>query len=277
MSIPSNDLLRSLAPISVTAWAEIEKEAKRTLVDMLAGRKLVDFSGPHGWQFSAVDLGRTRALAPPPQPGMQPKLRRVQPLLELHMPFEVSREELNAIDRGARDPDLGPEHEAARKAALAEDSILFHGYEPAGIQGIMQAAAERRLPIGDDFAAYPALVAEAVQRLRSDGVDGPFAIALGPRCFAGLGKTTVNGYPVIGHLRRLVDGPIISAPGIDGATVLSTRGGDFELTVGRDWSIGYLDHSASAVSLYLVQSFTFQVLSAEAAVPLTYKASAKAA
>lgn len=276
MSTPSNDLLRSLAPISGKAWGEIEKEARRTLVDMLAGRKLVDFSGPHGWQFSAVDLGRTQALSPPPQPGMQPKLRRVQPLLELNMPFEVSREELNAIDRGARDPDLGAVHEAARKAALAEDSILFHGYEPAGIQGIMQVASDRKLPIGDDFTAYPALVAEAVQTLRSGGVDGPFAVALGPRCFAGLGKTTVNGYPVIGHLRRLVDGPIISAPGIDGATVLSTRGGDFELTVGRDWSLGYLDHSASSVSLYLVQSFTFQVLAAEAAVPLTYLASAQA-
>lgn len=277
MSMPRSDLLRSLAPISAKSWAEIEKEAKRTLVDMLAGRKLVDFSGPHGWEFSAVDLGRTRTLAAAAQPGVQPRLRRVQPLLELHVPFEVSREELNAIDRGARDPDLDPVHEAARRAALAEDGVIFHGHAGAGIQGLMEASADRRLSIGDDFSAYPALVAEAMQTLRSGGVDGPFALALGPRCFAGLAKTTVNGYPVIEHLRRLIDGPIVPAPGIDGATVLSTRGGDFELTVGRDWSIGYLDHSAASVNLYLLQSFTFQVLAAEAAVPLAYLASAKPA
>jgi uncharacterized linocin/CFP29 family protein len=72
------------------------------------------------------------------------------------------------------------------------------------------------------------------------------------------------------HVRRLLDGPIVWAPAVDGAVVLSLRGGDFELTVGQDFSIGYLEHTASAVRLYLQESFTFRVLSAEAAVPLAY-------
>jgi uncharacterized linocin/CFP29 family protein len=71
-------------------------------------------------------------------------------------------------------------------------------------------------------------------------------------------------------VRRLLDGPIVWAPGLEGAAVLSLRGGDFELTVGQDWSIGYLDHSAEAVRLYLQESFTFRVLAPEAAVPLGY-------
>jgi uncharacterized linocin/CFP29 family protein len=72
------------------------------------------------------------------------------------------------------------------------------------------------------------------------------------------------------HVRRLLDGPIVWAPAVDGAVVLSVRGGDFELTVGQDFSIGYLEHTASAVRLYLQESFTFRVLAAEAAVPLAY-------
>jgi uncharacterized linocin/CFP29 family protein len=33
--------------------------------------------------------------------------------------------------------------------------------------------------------------------------------------------------------------------------VLTTRGGDFELNLGQDVSIGYLSHTDSAVKLYL--------------------------
>jgi uncharacterized linocin/CFP29 family protein len=72
------------------------------------------------------------------------------------------------------------------------------------------------------------------------------------------------------HVRRLLDGPLVWAPAVDGAAVLSLRGGDFELTVGQDFSIGYLEHNASVVRLYLQESFTFRVIAAEAAVPLAY-------
>jgi uncharacterized linocin/CFP29 family protein len=272
-----NDLLRDLAPISEAAWTEVEKEARRTLTRLLAARKLVDFVGPQGWTVSAISNGRTKTLAAAPEPGVEARLRRVQPLVELHIPFELDRRELEGVDRGARDPDLTPLRKAARAAALAEDRTVFHGFAEAYIEGIFQAAADRTLTIGGDYADYPGLVAEATQRLRSEGVEGPYGIALGPRCYTGLTRTTVGGYPVIDHVRRLLKGPIVSAPGVTGAAVLSLRGGDFELTVGRDLSIGYLDHDAATVRLSLQQSFTFQVLSPEAAVPLSYPAEAAAA
>jgi uncharacterized linocin/CFP29 family protein len=58
---------------------------------------------------------------------------------------------------------------------------------------------------------------------------------------------------------------------VDGAVVMSVRGGDFELTVGQDFSIGYLEHDATSVRLCLLESMTFRVLTPEAAVPLAYK------
>ena len=267
-----NDLLRELAPVSAAAWKEIEAEAKRTLKAMLAARKLVDFSGPLGWDAGAIGLGRAQSLKKAPQPGVEARLRKVQPLVELRVPFELSREELEAVARGAKDIGLDAVREAARAAALAEDRAVFHGYAEAGIGGVIEASARSQCAITEDYTAYLGSVAEAIHKLRTAGIGGPYAIALGPRCFTGLSKTLLGGFPALEQLRRLLDGPIVSAPAVDGAVVLSTRGGDFELTVGQDFSIGYLDHTASKVRLYLQESMTFRVLSPEAAVPLSYAA-----
>lgn len=266
-----NDLLRELAPVSDAAWEEIDGEARRTLKVTLAARRLVDFSGPLGTGACAVNLGRVEALQKGPAPGIEAQLRTSLPLVEFRTPFEMARREIEAIGRGSKRPDLGPVTEATRKAALAEDRAIFHGFAPARVEGLCEAAAEGALRLSDDFEKYPGVVAEATGRLRESGIDGPYAIALGPRCYTGLTRTTTSsGYPVIEHVRRLLDEPVIWAPGLDGAVVASLRGGDFELTVGQDFSIGYLDHSASTVHLYLQESFTYRTLAPEAAVPLRY-------
>ena len=268
-----NDLLRERAPLSSEAWSAIDEEARRTLKTLLAARRLVDFRGPLGWPAGSIETGRTEKLSPPLQEGVASRIRVVQPLTEIRVVFELSREELEAIGRGAQDPNLDPVRDAARAAAIAEDRAIFQGYAPAGIRGIFPAAADRSLSIPSSFDAYPDVVSEATHRLRSAGVGGPYGIALGPRCYAGLTRSTQRGYPIINHVRAMVDGPIVWAPAADGAVVLSLRGGDFELTVGQDFSIGYLDHTGTSVLLYLQESFTFRVLAPEAAVPLVYPAS----
>jgi uncharacterized linocin/CFP29 family protein len=263
-------LHRHLAPISGEAWAQIEEEAKRTLTTTLAARKLIDFEGPKGWDKSAVATGRVKAIEPGPRAGVTAAVRQTLPLIELRAVFELSRSELDAVDRGAENPDLDPVIAAARQIALAEDGAVFHGYSGGGIAGIVEEAPGGSIPITHNYEDYPVAVAQAITRLRNAGVDGPYAIALGPQCYVGLTDSTKNGYPVIQHVRRLIDGPIVYAPAVDGAVVLSMRGGDFKLTVGGDFSIGYLDHTAATVTLYLEESFTFQVLSPQAAVRLAY-------
>ena len=267
-----NDLLRQHAPISAQAWSEIDAEATRTLKTLLAARRLVDFNGPLGWEAAAIPTGRTQKLSASLQEGVASRRRESLPLIEIRVPFELSREELEAIGRGAKDADLDPVRNAARAAGIAEDRAIFQGYAAAGIEGILAASSHNELSIPEDYGAYPDVVAEATHRLRSAGVSGPYGIALGPRCYTGLTRSTLRGYPIINHVRELVDGPIVWAPAADGAIVLSLRGGDFELTVGQDFSVGYLDHTGTSVLLYLQETFTFRVLSPEAAVPLTYPA-----
>lgn len=265
-----NHLFHELAPISAAGWAAIEEESGQTLRTYLAGRKLVDFSGPHGWEHSAVDLGRVQTITSS-RPDVGASLRRVQPLVELRTDFTVSRTELDAIERGSQSPDLDPVRDAAVRLAEAEDKAIFHGFGAAGIQGLGEASEHAAVAIPGNYEDYPRAVASAVAALRAAGVDGPYAIALGPRCYTGVVETTQGGYPVLNHIRMILDGPIIWAPAVDGAVVLSTRGGDFELTCGQDFSIGFASHDAGGVSLYLQESFTFRVHTPEAAVALVYK------
>jgi uncharacterized linocin/CFP29 family protein len=161
--------------------------------------------------------------------------------------------------------------DAARRLAIAEDGAVFHGDEAARVTGIAASSPHAKLPIGDDYREYPGTVARAVAILQTAGVAGPYAVALGPRCYTGVVETTeMGGYPVLEHLRLIAGGPVLWAPAVDGAVVLSQRGGDMLLTLGQDVSIGDLDHDATSVHLYLEESFTFQVLTPEAAVHLAY-------
>ncbi|MBV8712363.1 MAG: encapsulin, partial [Solirubrobacterales bacterium] len=89
-----NHLLRSLAPISDDGWKMLDEEARERLEPALAGRRLVDFSGPHGWEYSATNLGRIAPLATAPCDGVTGKRRQVLPLVEVRADFDLSREEL---------------------------------------------------------------------------------------------------------------------------------------------------------------------------------------
>ena len=265
-----NHLFRERAPITAAGWEEIEKEARRTLRALLAARRVVDFKGPLGWSASDVELGRANPIGSPPgATDVQARLRRIQPLVELRIPFDMSRAELDAIDRGARDPDLDAVTAAAREIAIAEDRSIFHGYKAAHITGICEARKGVAVPLGSSHADYPGAVSAALTKLRDEGIEGPFAVVLNEQLYKDLAARTDSGYPILSHVQRLVDGDIVWAAGLDGGLVLSMRGGDFELTVGQDFSIGYLEHDLKSVRLYIEESFTFLVLTNQAAVPLT--------
>jgi uncharacterized linocin/CFP29 family protein len=119
---------------------------------------------------------------------------------------------------------------------------------------------------------YPDAIAQGLSRLRLVGVNGPYAVLLGADAYTALAETRDHGYPVLEHVKRIVDGKIIWAPAIQGAFVVTTRGGDFDLHIGQDVSIGYLSHTDTAVKLYLQETFTFLFLTAEAAVALAQPA-----
>jgi uncharacterized linocin/CFP29 family protein len=267
-----NHLLRSHAPISDAGWQLLDDEARQRLAPALAARKLVDFAGPHGWSHSATNLGRTSLLASAPGEGVTGLQRRVLGLVEARVDFEVSLEELRDADRGAADADLDELDRAAHRIAVAENVAVFHGWSGA-ITGITQASPHEPVPLGEPAEEYPSAVAAAVERLLSSGIAGPYALALGAEEHQRVSETAEHGgYPLLEHLRRILDGPIVWAPGVQGAVLVSQRGGDFLFDCGQDLSIGYDSHDDRVVRLYLQASFSFQATTPDAAVALVRQA-----
>ena len=263
-----NNLHRELAPISDAAWAEIEEETTRTLKRYLAGRRVVDVPSPAGLALPGIATGHLRPIASPAEEIIASQ-REIKPLVEVRVPFELSRQAVDDVERGSDDSDWQPAKDAAKKLAFAEDRAIFNGYREADIQGIREETSNPIATLPADVRDYPDAVAQALSQLRLVGVNGPYSVLLGANEYTELAETRDHGYPVLEHVKRIVDGNIIWAPAIEGAFVLTTRGGDFELSIGQDVSIGYLSHTDSAVRLYLQETFVFRVLTSEAAVALS--------
>jgi uncharacterized linocin/CFP29 family protein len=263
-----NNLYRELAPITDEAWNEIEQEATRTFKRHIAGRRVVDVSEPGGPVTAAVSTGHLIDVSAPGD-GVIAHLREALPLVRLRVPFTVKRIDVDDVERGSQDSDWDAVKEAARKLAFAEDRAIFEGYEAASIGGIRKCSSNPALALPEDPREIPDVIAQALSELRLAGVDGPYAVLLSADVYTRVSETTAHGYPILEHINRLVDGDIIWAPAIDGAFVLSTRGGDFDLQLGTDVAIGYLSHDADAVQLYLQETLTFLCYTAEASVALT--------
>ena len=262
-----NNLHRELAPISNAAWAQIDEEASRTLKRYLAGRRVVDLQGPSGVSLAAVGTGHLQTIAAPGD-GVLARQREAKALVELRVPFDLDRQMIDDVERGAKDSDWQPAKDAAKKIAFAEDGAIFEGYAAAGIPGIRQGTSNPPMTLPNDVRNYPDAVAQAINQLRLVGVDGPYSVLLSADAYTALAEARDYGDPVLEHVRRIVTGEIIWAPAISGAFVLTTRGGDFDLYVGQDFSIGYASHTDTAVRLYLQETFTFLLLTTEAAVAL---------
>ncbi|MFT3975083.1 MAG: family 1 encapsulin nanocompartment shell protein [Amaricoccus sp.] len=261
-------LYRELAPINAAAWAEIEEEARRTLARILGARRVVDVHGPEGFDLAAVGTGHLQPAAAVAE-GVESTRREVNPLVELRVPFDLSRGAIDDVARGSRDSDWQPLKEAAARIALAEDRMVFSGYPDAGVKGILPESSNPAVPLPADVADYPEAVAHAISDLLLAGVNGPYALVLGTVPYRLATGGAEDGYPVLKHLEKLVDVPVVWSPAIEGGAVLTLRGGDFDLWLGQDISIGYAGHTRETVSLYLQESLTFQMQTSEAIVVLT--------
>lgn len=263
-----NNLHRHLAPVSTSAWEQIEDEARRTFKRNVAARRVVDVSGPHGVDLAAVGSGHLNDTDSH-VPGVDVRLRDSQPLVELRVLFTLAREAVDSVERGSQDADWQPVKDAATDLALAEDRAIIDGFAPASIGGIRPGSSNAALPLPADSRELPDAVAQAASVLRLAGVDGPYSLLVSASTYTTLAETTDNGNPILRHVQRLLgDGGVLWAPAIDGALLLSGRGGDYELTLGEDVAIGYQSHDQDTVTLYLQESMTFRAFTAEASVSL---------
>lgn len=260
-----SDLNRNLAPIPEEAWEFIEEEAKEVLDIKLFGRKAVDFVGPKGLQYAALNTGR-RVELDSSADGVDYSQREVLPLVELEVPFSLELAEIEALVRGAEDVESDPVREAATKVAQAENEAIFYGLEEAEIQGIAEVAEHSLTDVESDLVTS---VVNGVKSLAGDGVEGPYNLLLGTKLYSLLYNLDDQGYTIEKRLQDIIKGKVRIVPTLgDQGLLLPTRGEDFELIVGRDLSIGFDQRVEDELQFFFTQSFTFRVNSPEAAVVL---------
>ena len=91
---------------------------------------------------------------------------------------------------------------------------MFHGWDGA-ITGIAEASPHEQMPLGETAERYPRHVAAAVERLLESGITGPYGLALGPDQHRRVIETAEHGgYPLLDHLSKILEGPIVWAPGV---------------------------------------------------------------
>ena len=188
-----NNLYRELAPISEAAWSQIEEETSRTFKRYLAGRRIVDIEGPGGVALPAIGTGHLHNIEAPSD-GIIACQRGVNALIELRVPFELSRQQIDDVERGANDSDWQPAKDAAQRLAFAEDRAIFEGYAAGGIGGIRKGTSNPVMALPADVRAYPDAIAKAVSQLRLVGVNGPYSALLGADAYTSLSETSDHGY-----------------------------------------------------------------------------------
>lgn len=259
-------LKRNIAPITAEAWKEIDAQASAMLRALLAGRRVADVSGPKGWTCDSVSDGTLSLAEETPVEGVNYGVRDVTPLVEIRAPFTLSMWELDDISRGSKITDFTALQDAARQAALFEDTAVFMGLEEAGILGIELEAGNEPIELAFGGDALVEAFYAATQRLAARGVGGPYALVCSKEVMAKI-KTCAAVYPLEKRLERIVE-KIIVSPQYETNFVTSLRGGDSELTVGQDFSVGYQSHTNTEVNFYITETFTFRVFAPEAFVPL---------
>ena len=267
---PMNHLLpRAGADLRRRPGTRSTPRPRARLTHFLAARKLVDFDGPLGWDARRRQPRSGRALPPTPPPGVQAARASVQPLVELRAASASPRRARRDRPWRARSRPRRRSSTPPGASPLAEDNLRVQRLRRGGIDGHHRGVAARRrsrCPTTSTASRPPsprrsASCARPASAGRTPSPSGPARTPASPRRPNG-------GYPVLEHVRLILDGPVVWAPAVEGAVVLSVRGGDFELTFGQDLSIGYVDHDADAVQLYLEESLTFRALTPEAAVAI---------
>ena len=251
--------MRTLEPIPPKAWDEIKKEATEVLKSALSARKIVDIEGPKGMDHPAVPLGRLETPDVDQEHDLRYGIHSIMPMVELKSLFTLNIHEIETIARGARDVNLDPVQKAANRLAIAEDEIVYQGFEKAGITGLANSSKYNKIKWPEKITGIPKAVTESVLMLKQHNIDGPYSLLLESEKWDELYR--MNGsYPLIEQIREIVDGHIVLNKNTKDSLLVSERGNDFILTLGQDISMGYEYQEQEDLRLYLLESFSFMVV-----------------
>lgn len=257
-------LRRNAAPLSDRVWKALDEAVAQAARHVLAGRRVVTFDGPRGWDHVAARLGSMT-----PCRGSEGTavvcVPEVVLLSEVRVDFSLPWSSIEVFERGAPVLDTGVAETAARELALAEDRLLFYG-DPVGA-GFLTAKESPRVKAHDWGRPGQPLAdfVRAIETLDGLGIAGPYEAVLPPaRYYAYLQAVDENGFPIARQIGSLLAGVHRATAVKDAGAVFSTRGGDFVITVGGDLGAGYRLHDREAVHLFCMETIAPQTVTPEA-------------
>lgn len=249
-------LYRELAPISKEAWKEIDGRAEEVLKSYLSARKVVKVIGPKGLDYNVLTEGRLTNIET--TGDVSYGVYQVLPLIESRIEFEMGRWELDNISRGAKDIDYEPLDRAIRSIALFEENAVYNGMENTIIKGLSQYA-KSTIPFGNDPTSIMEAITLGLIQLKKSFAQKPYTLVVNEESFKRiLSKETA--YPLDERIEKLIGGKIVFSHVIDGAYLLPFNHNDLELTIGRDFSIGFQGNTLEKIRFFATESFTFRVL-----------------
>jgi len=258
-------LRRGAAPLSEKVWKEIDDIAASMFKQTVVARRVVDFDGPRGWNHVATQLGTFKPAQTPSSSKVRFLIPDVILLTELRAEFAIAWADIDIFERVGPTLESKSIEEAAREMALAEDAFLFYGSSTN--PGLLSSRDTPRVALSD--WSQPGRVVidllSALEKLDSMGVKGPYEAVLSSQHYYSYLRQTGEGgvYPAAKQL-GIVISKVHHSPVIEGAALFSTRGGDFLVTVGGDFTIGYRSHDETAVHLFCVETIAAQLLTPEA-------------
>lgn len=260
---------RGLAPICQKAWDQIDEQAAVTLRTNLSARRFVDVKGPYGWERSCVGVGGFEAFQRFGDVGYG--MHRCIRFVESRVDFALDVMELHNIERGSADPDLTPVEQAAYAAASFEDKMVYEGLRDCGIHG-MKGGSELpgvNVVTNDGVPGFLRSIDSTVLDLETEhSINGPFAI-VGGKAMRELLHRTEGGRTYMEILAKNTGAvEFIYASSLDTAYLVSKRGGDIELSLGGEFTVGYSGREGQKLNFFIAQSAAFRILEARSFVEL---------
>ncbi|HMA05563.1 MAG TPA: family 1 encapsulin nanocompartment shell protein [Methanomicrobiales archaeon] len=226
---------RGDAPISGETWDLLDATMIEAARGILAGRRLLGISGPHGLGLKAVPLSDSRG-----RKGFVTSELLPVPLIQV--PFCLGKRDIAAYERDRVAFDTCAVATAACAAATAEDALIFQG--SPGIAGLLSAKGSPTVKISpwETVGAAADEVIGAVTALDDGGFHGPYSLGLAPARFNLLLRRYPQGEGTeLDHLRTIVTGGIAKAPVLRDGGVLIASGRQYaELVIGQDMSVGFI-------------------------------------
>jgi uncharacterized linocin/CFP29 family protein len=255
-------LPREDAPFSDRVWQMIDEAAIGSARSQLAGRRVLEITGPMGLGVRGLEQGEKAV-------GVEVKRGRTSatmssasaiPVPLISADFMISVRDIAAAEERGQRLELRQVVDAAIATAHLEDMLIFEGNRELGIEGLLTAEGSEEVQIGDWHNVGQAMddLIVAVTKLDSAGFAGPYTAALSPPIYNALFLRYPQGNQTqLEHARQIIASGLVKAPTLKSGGVLLAAGREFAtIMMGQDMTVGYAGPSGSNYELVIMESLT---------------------